>query len=194
MGITEKSYKKLTKYARDKFSGNDSLYATVAIFDSGDLLHSYFASRKFVDSDDIEELIANFKDFISETIRNAKRRRDAGRIIRHSDNMVLGNFGENYKQDDLIDGYIYRNSPLYQRVNTKLYDYSYSENGKIDYDLMLEDMQKTMGECDRAYHVYNKNTESGYWVGNPLAIPLESLYNGQFYSASKEELRQDGMG
>lgn len=195
MGITETSYKKLMKFSRDKFSGNESIYSAVSIFDSGDLLHSYFASRKFVDSDDIEELIVNFKDFISEAIRNGKRRMDAGKIINEADNFAVDNFGENYKDSDIIDGYIYRNSALYQRASTDLCDFSYrDERGNIDYDYMVEDMQKVMGEADRMYIAYNKNKKRQYYVGNPMAIPIESMYAVGHFKGSKEGLVSDGMG
>lgn len=195
MEVNKELYEKLSRFAIRQFAGNINLLNSISIFDHEDLLHSYLESPRHERASTEFEEYENFKQFVQRCVRDGDRRLNAGRIINDSDNFVVDNFGENYKDTDVLDGYIYRNSMLKDRVHISLYDYSYrDESGKIDYDMMLEDMQKTMSMKDRLHCVTNKRNGKSYWVGNVNAIPLEMLYGGDFYNYKERNIKDDGMG
>jgi hypothetical protein len=195
MRITKELYEKLFRFSVKKFAGNIDLFNAISIFEPEDLLHSYLVSPRHERAENEYQEYENFKQFISRCVRDGERRLNAGKIINDSDNFVIDNFGDNYKEDDVLDGYVYRNSMLSDRVHISLYDYSYSDGrGNIDYDMMLEDIQKVMGRKDRLHCVKNRKSNRAYFVGNVNAIPLEMLYNNELYNPKERNLKDDGMG
>lgn len=195
MDVNKELYEKLLRFAIKKYSGNIDVLSAISIFEPEDLLHSYLVSNRHYRAEDEFQEYENFKQFIGRCVRNGDRRLNAGRIVTNSDNFVLDNFGENYKDDDLLTGYMFRNSMLSDRVHISLYDYSYSDgHGNIDYNMMLEDMQKVMCKKDRLHCVKNPENNRSYFVGNINAIPLEMLFNSDFYNSKERNLKDDGMG
>lgn len=98
------------KYAALNIAGNEHIYDAINVFEPADLVHDFYLSRKYEKGLSNRYLRYAFDDFISEQIRNGKTRRKIAPSLVNSQNKVLGDFTGNYKDSDLIDGYIYRNT------------------------------------------------------------------------------------
>jgi hypothetical protein len=188
------TYEVLYGYAKKLYKGNKTLFSYVNIFEPADLLHEFIVSSKYDSELPLSLMIGDLKQYCYRVARNAKRRKEAGTVITYSNNKYLDNFGENYRDDDIIDSYIYSKSALSEEVQISLYDYQYKDiRGNINYDLMLEDIQKVMGMRDRLYRAKNTCNNREYWVGNVWALPLEQYFKGRFYKKAEVE-EDDGVG
>ena len=171
----------------EKHYNQPSLLSRVNIFSSEDLLHDFLMSSYYMKGADIPIHTRSMKRFIGKKIRDAKNRNSIAREINESDLFVLQGDKENYRDSELVDGYVFRNSGN-MFIEPELYDGNYyTEDGDIDTYLMTRDMQKEMSKHDRMYKCTHRR--GTYFAGNPLAIPISALeYKREMESCD------DGMG
>lgn len=176
--MTKNQYEVLLKRAKSEFKKIAKLSSYCDAADPEDLISGFYLSPRYEEGAQTSLMIHRFGLYCSRVARDAIRRRDAGRIVNNSQNYVIDNFDGNYRDDDLIDAYVHRKSLADRGIESNLSDAPYRGfSGKIDYDAMLEDMQKTMCEHDRLFVVRNYRTGRQYTCGNIMAIPIEMLYN-----------------
>jgi len=180
--LTIALYRSLLQRAAYRYGGNVKLLEYVNLFSTEDVVQEFVSNTTYYHPEDDNALVVMaFDQFMSKRVRDSKRRRAAAGQIVNSQNKVISNFGGTYRDDDLIEGYIYRHTQSRWGHGAALRDGSYRDkSGRIDYDLMLEDMQKEMCSKDRAFCVYNRNTRRTYQCGNPQAIPIEQMLNAEW--------------
>ena len=175
--MTEKLYSDLIRLAKKRLRRAGVALRYISITDPEDIVHGFFLSSWYDETMDLKLIPHRLSVYCARLVRDGQRRRDAGKVITNSQNFAIINQEGNYRDDDLIDGYIYRHSAQRRRVNPALSDGDYrGASGKIDYDVMLEDMHKEMCKDDRLFCVRNHRTRRTYQCGNPRAIPIELLY------------------
>jgi hypothetical protein len=175
--MTEKLYTDLLRLAKKRLRKTANMLRYVSITDPEDLVHGFVASSYYDADKPAAFTVHDFSQYCVDMVRDGIRRREAGAIVVNSQNMTLNNHEGNYFEDDLIDGYIYRKSAMRVPMNPSLSDGPCRDSsGRVDYDLMLEDVHKEMCKADRLFCVKNWRTGRTYQCGNPRAIPLELLY------------------
>jgi len=108
--LTEQNYKKLLKLAAAIYGRHEKILESVNLFEVSDIVHDFYLSSYYNQGNDWALTRQDFKRFFSDKIRNAKRRQKRAPSITNSQNMILSSFDENYRDEDLIEGYIYRNT------------------------------------------------------------------------------------
>jgi len=106
--INIETWEKVLRWAQGKFYGNEYLFQYVNVFEPSDLVQSYFLWRLRQDKTDDRYLFGDFREYEADLIRKAKKRHKVALTITNSQNLVLTSFDGNYRDDELIEGYIYR--------------------------------------------------------------------------------------
>ena len=190
--MTQNQYEVLVKRSRSEFKKLARLTSYSDVSEPLDLVSGFYVSGRYEDGMATSLMLFRFGQYCARVYRDAVRRRDAGKIVNNSQNYVVDNFDGNYRDDDLIDAYVHRKSLGERGLTANLSDAPYrGASGKIDYDAMLEDMQKTMCENDRLFLVQNHRNGRQYTCGDVMAIPLEMLYN--HLSISKADAKRMGL-
>jgi len=180
--LTVSLYRSLLRRALERYS-DVSLLEYVNLFSTEDMVQEFVASRKYRREDDNAYVVLAFDQFMSEKVRDAKRRRRNGPQVTNSQNRVIDNFPDGYREDDLIDGYVHRRGAMWWRVEREgeeLGTRSCRDGaGNVDYGVLHEEIVREMLKHDRALWINDPKRHRCFRCGNLLAIPYYQWQNAR---------------